>query len=488
MHDPTIPRLRDWNTGSGPLYRRLAGSLRGAIEAGSLPIGTSLPAERVLAKSLAVSRTTVVGAYDILRDEGWVESQRGSGTRVRRSPLPAIAAERAAVSTRAFQRNGVFRALVESNRAPYEFLGVHLPAARPFLDEAYREVAEELPALAVGPGYTAFGLPGLREAIAARFARRGLPTSSDQILVTAGAQQAISLAASLFLHPGEVAVTEDPTYLGAIDVFAAGGAQMIPVGVGIEGPDLHALEGALRRDAVRLLYLMPTHQNPTGATTPERARRQIARLVEERGIPLIEDETMLEMGGRGSEPPPPVAAFARRGAVLTVGSLSKLVWGGLRVGWIRADEALVARLARMRALSDLGGSILSQAVAARLVPRTEEIARERRKQIAERMRAATSELASRLPEWSWRPPAGGLSLWVKLPRGDSAEFAREAERHGVAILPGSMCSPRSAFADHIRMPCVMEPARIREGVASLARAWKAWAPPPRRAVAFDVVV
>jgi DNA-binding transcriptional MocR family regulator len=488
MIDATTPRLREWNAGTGPLYRRLAGSLRGAIEAGALPIGTSLPAERVLAKSLAVSRTTVVGAYDILRDEGWVESQRGSGTRVRRSPLPAIAPERAATSTRAFQRNGVFRALVESNRAPYEFLGVHLPAASPFLEEAYREVAEELPVLATGPGYSAFGLPVLREAIAARFSKRGIPTTAGQILVTAGAQQGISLAASLFLQPGEVAVTEDPTYLGAIDVFAAAGAQMLTVPVGDDGPDIHALEVALRRDAVRLLYLMPTHQNPTGATTPERARRQIARLVEERGIPLLEDETMLEMGGRGAEPPPPIAAFARRGAILTVGSLSKLVWGGLRVGWIRADEALIARLARMRALADLGGSLLSQAVAARLIGRTDEIARERRKQIAERMRAATAELSRLLPEWSWRPPAGGLSLWVRMPRGDSAEFAREAERQGVAILPGSMCSPRGAFSDHLRVPCVMEPPRIREGIGRLARAWKAWAPPPRRAVAFDVVV
>ena len=136
MIDATIPRLRDWNSGTGPLYRRLAVSLRGAIEGGSLPVGSSLPAERVLAKSLAVSRTTVVGAYDILRDEGWVESQRGSGTRVRRSPLPTIVPERAATSARAFERNGVFRAMVESNRAPYEFLGVHMPAASPFLEEA----------------------------------------------------------------------------------------------------------------------------------------------------------------------------------------------------------------------------------------------------------------------------------------------------------------------------------------------------------------
>jgi DNA-binding transcriptional MocR family regulator len=342
-----------------------------------------------------------------------------------------------------------------------------------------------------GAGYSAFGLPSLREAIARRLSKRGLPTAAGQILITAGAQQAISLAASLFLQPGEVVVTEDPTYLGAIDVFAAAGASMVSLRVGDDGPDMAALEAALRRDAVRLVYLMPTHQNPTGATTPERARRQIARLAEERGVPVLEDETMVDMAGRGQEPPLPIAAFARRGAILTVGSLSKLVWGGLRVGWIRADEALVARLARLRALSDLGGSVLAQAVAARLVPQIDAIARQRRPQIAERMRAATSELARLLPEWRWSTPAGGMSLWVRIPRGDASEFAREAERHGVAILPGSTCSPRGAFADHLRMPCVMEPARIKEGIARLAKAWKVWAPPPqarRAAVAFDVVV
>jgi DNA-binding transcriptional MocR family regulator len=378
-----------------------------------------------------------------------------------------------------FERNTILRSLVEASQSKVEFMGLHLPAADPFVAEALEHVAED-----VGPhldhhGYWPVGLPSLRAAIAAHLTKSGLPSHPEEILVTHGAQEAIGLAASLFLSPGRVVVLEDPTYVGAIDVFAAAGARLSPVPVTEHGVRMDILRDAVARDAPGLIYLMPTFQNPTGVVTPESHRREIAAIAAERGIPVFEDDALanLDMGHR---PPRPIASFAPSAPILSVGSFSKLMWGGLRAGWIRAPEALIGRLARRKALGDLGNSAVSQAVAARLLPRAGEIREFRRKQISERLAVMEREISRRLPEWTWRRPGGGLSLWVRLPRGNAVEFARAALRHGVSILPGTICSPSNGCSEYLRLPFVLEPPKIREGVRLLAEAWSAYAPAPRK--------
>jgi DNA-binding transcriptional MocR family regulator len=136
---------------------------------------------------------------------------------------------------------------------------------------------------------------------------------------------------------------------------------------------------------------------------------------------------------------------------------------------------LIHRLARRKAMDDLGSSVLSQAVAVRLLENADAFAKLRRRQVEERLDAMARGLARRLPEWTWKRPAGGLTLWVRLPRGNAAEFAQVAARHGVAVLPGSVCSPSNGFPDHLRLAFVPEPAEIREGVDRLARAWEKYA-------------
>src|SRR5262249_35436696 len=157
---------------------------------------------------------------------------------------------------------------------------------------------------------------------------------------------------------GDAVVVENPTYLGAIDILASRGARLLPVPVGPEGARIEALREIVRRARPRLLYLMPTFQNPTGALMPERGRRAAAKLSAELSIPILEDNTLADLS-LGAEPPPPIAAFAPAAPVLTVGSLSKLFWGGLRIGWIRSSEELLARIARLKIIADLGGSGLS---------------------------------------------------------------------------------------------------------------------------------
>ncbi len=274
-------------------------------------------------------------------------------------------------------------------------------------------------------------------------------------------------------------ILEDPTYVGAIDVFAAAGARLAPVPVAEHGVRVDQLREAVAREAPSLIYLMPTFHNPTGVVAPESHRREIARIAVERGIPILEDDALANLD-LGQPPPPSISSFAPSAPVLSAGSLSKLMWGGLRVGWIRAPEPFIARLARRKALGDLGNSAVAQAVAARLLPRAEEIRESRRRQITERLAVMEKEMARLLPEWTWRRPRGGLSLWVRLPRGNAAEFAGVALRHGVSVLPGPTCSPSNGFAEFLRLPYVLEPPKIREGLRLLARAWSAYAPAKRR--------
>jgi DNA-binding transcriptional MocR family regulator len=465
-----VHALGAWSQGSGPVYRRLANGMRSAVLRGDLAPGSRVPAERNLARLLAVSRTTVVSAYEILRQEGWLESRQGSGTTVRSAPRRS---ERVAEPP-SFRRHPVYRSLIEGSGGTIEFLGAHLSGSGAIPDEIV-SLKEGIARLARGHGYLPAGLPELRRGIAKRLDARGLPTREDQVLVTSGAQQAIGLVASLFLQRGDAVALESPTYLGAMDLFTNAGAHLVPVPVGDRGVSAEVLRDVVKRASPRLVYLVPTFHNPTGLLVPEATRRAIARIAEETGVPIVEDDTLADLT-LGPEPPPPIAAFSREGPVVTVGSLSKVLWGGLRIGWIRAPEPILARLTRLKILTDLGSSILSQLAAVELLARIEAIRRARRREVRAKYGRMTRLLKSLLPSWSWTPPAGGLTLWVKLPHGDATGFAQVALRHGVAVVPGPLASPDSSGTDRLRLPFVHEPDTMAEGMQRLARAWRAYSP------------
>ena len=466
-----VHSLGSWSQASGPVYRRLANGLRSAVLRGDLEPGRRVPAERNLARLLAVSRTTVVAAYEILRQEGWLETRQGSGTRVRSAPRRTAPPGDESPS---FRRHPVYRSLIEGSGGTIEFLGAHLPGTGAIPEELV-SLKDGMARLARGHGYLPAGLPELRCAIAARLEARGLPTRDDQILITSGAQQAIGLVAQLFLQKGDAVALESPTYLGAIDIFSNAGAHLVPLPVGDHGIRPDALAEIVRRASPRLVYLVPTFHNPTGALVPEPVRREIARIADETDIALVEDDTLADLT-LGAEPPPPVAAFARTASVLTIGSLSKVLWGGLRIGWIRAPEPVLARLTRLKILTDLGCSVLSQLAAVELLGRIEGIRRARRREVRTKYGRMAALLRRLLPSWSWTPPAGGLSLWVRLPHGDATGFAQIALRHGVAIVPGPLASPDGGGADRLRLPFVHDAATMAEGIGRLARAWRAYSP------------
>ncbi len=473
-----VAALGRWADGSGvgpaPVYRRLAAAIRAAIERGELRAGERLPSERALASKLAISRTTVVSAYEDLRRDRMIESRRGSGTRVRgAAPRPPALLLREDPSG-SFRRHPVWRSFTEGPGGTIEFLGAHLPAPDILAREAARIDEKALRELARSPGYLPMGLPALRQAIAKHLAASGLETTEDQVLVTHGAQQAIGLAGALLVERGETVVVEDPTYLGSIDIFAGQGARLVTVPVGGDAAWMTRLRETVARTAPRLVYLMPTFQNPTGVVMPESGRRALAKLSRELRLPIVEDNTLADLALTG-RPPAPIAAFDREAPILTIGSLSKLFWGGLRIGWIRASEEILLRMTRLKIMADLGGSLIGQLVAVRLLAEAERVRAIRRREMRERLARLTSLLSKHLPEWTWIEPAGGLTLWVKLPRGDASTFAQVALRHGVAVVPGTLASPAGGWSDRLRVPYVLEAGPMREGVERLARAWDAYA-------------
>jgi len=223
--------------------------------------------------------------------------------------------------------------------------------------------------------------------------------------------------------------------------------------------------------APRLVYLVPTGHNPRGTVLPVPRRREIAGLAHGGDAWLVEDETHAWTVYGAAGPMPPIAAHGPQDRILTIGSLSKVLWGGLRVGWIRGPEPVVAKLGRIKAALDLGNDAVSQTVVLTLLRHLDDIAGRRRHQLAEGAATLCAELASVLPHWRVQPPSAGLSAWVGLPSGTGDAFAPVALRHGVRVLPGSAASPDETRLDHLRLAVSLPPDRLREAVTRLAEAW-----------------
>jgi DNA-binding transcriptional MocR family regulator len=481
-----VELIGPWARGADPLNEQLADALTRAIEVGLLPPGTRLPAERELARELALSRTTIVAAYDRLRLAGLARSRQGSGTRVaaRRpelydlAPTPAVDTDTEA-PIRIREGVGWSSGVVPTDDPDAIQLTIGALPAGPAVGASIETaLREDVPGLLGEMGYDPFGWPRLRVAIADYLGRLGVPTDPDQVLVTNGAQQAVYLVAAHIGGPGSAVVVENPTYIGAIDAFRTTGNRLLPMPVDDDGPRVE-VAGLLAANApVKLAYVVPTYHNPTGATMPEARRRELARAAAEFDFHVLEDLT--PDTSLGLDVPRPIAAFDHNERVITLGSLSKIGWGGLRIGWIRAPRADVDRLVAGKIVADHATSLITQAIAARVLERVDEVVAFTRDAAASRRKIVTEALATKLPDWDWVAPEGGLSIWVRLPDADAVQFSRLAARHGVIVRPGPLASPDGGFRDHIRIAYGADPERLDEAVERLAAAWAEYAPQTRR--------
>ncbi len=486
--------LGRWPTADGPLYRLLAARIARLADTGELPAGLRLPPERDLATVLSVSRNTVAAAYQLLRDEGMAESRQGAGTRIVPHRTTPAAVHRA---------NGFFSGLLETSAldadlslavvdcAPQVAAALADPAC--VLDRSGRQAATST------SGYFPHGLPALRAAIASHLTGRlGLPADPAQVIVTTGGQQALDLLIRCEVLPGQPVAVEDPTFPGMLDALYRAGARVIgmPAGAGL---DPERLEHVVRTHHPAMVYLSPTHHNPTGMVMPAGHRRRVARLAAAHPDTLfVDDMTLTELPLGDNPPPPPLAALGPRQAnLVSVGSLSKLYWGGLRTGWISASPGLIARVAAAKAAADLGSAAFPQAITAALLNgKHDDIVKWRGEWLRARYDALTEALRAALPEWTWPEPDGGLTLWVRLPRpggpgapagpsqADSGAFVQAALRHGVAVVPGRLLSASAGGANgserdtsqatgYLRLAFTQAPDVLARSAVALAAAVKA---------------
>jgi DNA-binding transcriptional MocR family regulator len=459
-----IAALGDWRSGRGPLFGRLAEALTRATEQGAVPPGGELPAERMLAGELGVSRATVVAAYRELRERGLAVTRHGSGT-LMRNVLPSAGGASSPALAGLLARAGVVAPVID------------LSVGAPELDDVVARLTlhgAELARHVTGHGYAPLGWPQLRGLVAELLSRRGAPTSPEEVLITTGAQEAISLAIGLVAADGRQIAVESPGYPGALDATARAGGQPLAVERDAGGLRVDRLKPLLERQRVHAVYVAPSCNNPTGSRTAPHRRERLAALAADHELTVIED-TVLDDLRFDADPGPPVWAHLPE-RVLAVGSLSKVAWGGLRVGWLRAPRPVILRLARVKGALNLGVGAMDQLAAVALLADYDQLRAGRRTQAQAHMEALVNALRRELPDWEVTPAEGGWSLWITLPTGSAAAFAQAALRHGVAIDPGGASSPDDAFPDCVRICYGPAPALLEEAARRLSGAWSDFGP------------
>jgi 2-aminoadipate transaminase len=322
---------------------------------------------------------------------------------------------------------------------------------------------------------TTEGDPALRARLAEVISAGGLPTEADEILVTTGSQQALGLIAAALLNPGEPVLVEDPTYLAALQSFGLAEARCVPIPGDAEGPDPAGLAAVARAEGARLAYLIPTFQNPTGRTLSAERRAALAEAAADAGLWLVEDDpySALRLDG---EPAELLAAHpAARERTIVIQTLSKVLSPGLRIGYLRAPDALYAALAVAKQAADLHTSTIAQLAAERWLAHHDVLAHIRALAAHYRPRrdALLAGLARHLPQGStFTHPEGGLFIWVTLPAGIDAEaiLPRAVDR-GVAFVPGRYFYAGEPVRETLRVSfATASPAELEEGAARLGAA------------------
>ncbi|GAA5198808.1 PLP-dependent aminotransferase family protein [Arthrobacter gyeryongensis] len=446
--------LGPWNTGAAPAYRELADVVRLLVMDGRIPLDVALPSERALAVTLGVSRTTVTAAYASLREQGFLSGGQGSRGRT-------------GIPHRTVPVSGPGLAVPEGI---LDLAYASLPATGEVVHRAFADALIDLPALLPGFGYDAVGLPSLREAIADRYTAAGIPTTAAQILVTSGAQHALNIILKTLAGRQQKVLVEHPSYPNALDAIRASGSRTVPVPMPPAaeptsgGWDIDGMVAAMRHQRPAMAYLVPDFHNPTGRIMSNLQRRRLVREAAGTGTVLVVDETLRELN-LDDVSTSPLAAFSP--AVVTIGSLSKSHWAGLRTGWIRAEVDLISRFVQTRTTMDLGGPIVEQLAAARLLRAFAEPLDARLAELRRNREALLGLLAEHLPDWHVERPRGGLTAWCRLPTPSSTALTVVAPDFGVRLAAGPRFGVGGAFEHFMRVPYTLAPAQLETAVLAL---------------------
>lgn len=342
---------------------------------------------------------------------------------------------------------------------------------------AFRYVLEEMPGQALQYATTE-GEPVLRELLAGRMGARGLVTGAEDLVVTTGSQQALSLLAAALVDPGDTVLVEEPCYLAALQVFGLAGARVVGVPGDGEGVDVDALAELVVRERPKLFYTVPTFQNPSGRTMPGERRAAVAEVAGRHGVWIVEDDPYGELRFEGERVPWIASYEGAADRTVLLGSFSKVMAPGLRLGWLRAPVELRRACVVAKQAADLHTPTVNQLAAARYLAERDLDAHVARVAAVygERRDAMLGGLAEVLPEGAvWNRPEGGMFLWVRLPSGyDTTALLPEVVRHDVAYVPGAPFFAGAPDRATLRMCFVTEtPERIREGLGRLGAGLRA---------------
>jgi GntR family transcriptional regulator/MocR family aminotransferase len=473
-----------------PLYQQIKTYLRQGILSGSLAADTRLPASRQLAQNLGVNRITVENAYAELEAEGLIFSKLGSGTYVL-PPDPLLPLSKDSVGT----PWPLWQQHIEDKTLRSKFLEEKRKAARHpqqinfasgisdanlFPAEDFRKVLQTvmrrdgIAALDYGERN---GYAPLRASITHILASQGLQTRPENILITSGSQQALSLVAQFLLKPGDIILVESPTHVGALDLFRALDFKVVGIPVDGQGMQVEELEKLLQQHHPKLIYTIPNFHNPTGTCLNGSRRRQLLVLADRYNVPILEDDFVgdLRYDGRAQ---PALKALDPGGRVIYVSTFSKMLMPGLRVGFLVAEGPVYDCLVNFKRVNDLTTSTLIQRALEAYVTVGRYQAHLRRScQIFRRRRDVMLTAIKRyLPAGVHCDlPQGGLFIWLQLPKNlDSEKLLPLAWKEGVDFAPGNGFFPEGTGGRNwLRLNFVAhEPDQIDEGIKRLGKAIK----------------
>jgi GntR family transcriptional regulator/MocR family aminotransferase len=474
-----------------PLYLQVADQLRTKIENGELTPNTRLPASRVLAKKLGVNRITIVNAYAELETEGLVVTRMGSGTYVATDQDGFLSSNEVTVPSpwsvplpppRQWNASQMMTEMMRLTRQPGVISFANGAPASEFLPvneirRALNEVLRRDGSAALQYEETA-GYQPLRETIADYLHQQNIQVSSNDILITAGCQQALDMSLRVLARgDNSVLVVEDPCYLGLLDLMTTRRITPATVPLDEHGLQTDRLEQIILRYRPRLIYVTPTFQNPTGATMPLERRRTLLEIATRHGVPILEDTSYDELAYEGKKLPT-LKSMDTADLVFLAGGFSKTLVPGIRIGYLAVPSYLCGRLIATKQTTDLLTSPLNQRAlhaylqSGHFAQHLDQV----RTVYKERRDAMLAAVEQHFPaEASWHCPQGGMYLWVKMPAtGPSAtDLYLTAANYNVAFALGSVFSASGSFSYALRLSFVTHtPKKIEEGIRRLGKAWK----------------
>ncbi len=441
-----------------PLYRQIEQQLRQRISSGEWPVGTRLPSQRRLAEQLGVNRSTVTQALDELASWGIVAGNKGGGTRVVNNTWNRLAAN--AIDWDSYVESGAHQpnlpAIQQINEAEYRADIIRTGTGEPGPELLPAERVRRILADASDEPFLGYEEPKgslrLRQQIVHYVARQGILCSPESILIVSGALQALQLIAIGLLQRPSNILAEAPSYIQSVRVFQSAGIGVHSVRMDEQGIMMNHLRQQITEQQPGLLYTIPTFHNPTGTIMSSERRAELLELSSSLSLPLIEDDVYRELSLNG-EPPHPLKSQDRQGNILYLGSLSKMMSPGIRVGWIIAPVPVIDRLADIKMQTDYGSSGLSQYVAARWLADGHQEQhgiwlREQLRTRRARLLAALEHHFGDIAEWN--VPAGGFYIWLRLPVAVNVHrLFKLALREHILIHPGYMYDRQAAH--HLRL-------------------------------------